>query len=210
LNLHERRTVMKAFSHFLAVLFALALLAATGFGAYLGLEILTATFSSLSPWVQLAALCSAVLLLAASWVASALRQSGRDRLAVSLREEKAATYRLFADLWQRRLQPSGAPDQPWPAALAADLRSLDALLVLCGSAALIEAHARLHALDRQHGPAHAGLQPALVRALVQMRSELQAEPLSEAALHGLLWPATAQQPSRAEPDGALPAGLPVS
>ncbi len=201
---------MKAFSHFLAVLFALALLAAIGFGAYLGLEFLTATFSGLSTWVQLAALCSAVLLFAASWVAGALRQSGRDRLAVPLRAEKAATYRLFADLWQRRLQQSGAPGEPSPAALAADLRSLGALLALCGSAALIEAHARLHALDRQHGPAHAGLRPALVQALVQMRSELQAEPLSEAALQRLLWPTTAEQPSPAGPDGALPAGLLVS
>jgi hypothetical protein len=202
---------MKAFSHFLAVLFALALLAATGFGAYLGLEVLTATFSGLSTWVQLATLGSAVLLLAATWVSSAMRQSGRDRLAVPLREEKAATYRLFADVWQRRLQQSGASEEAWPAPLAADLRSLDALLALCGSATLVEAQSGLRALDRLHGPAHAGLRPALAQALVQMRSELQAEPLSEAALQRLLWPATAEPPSApAEPDGAAPARLTVS
>jgi hypothetical protein len=186
---------MKAISHFLAVLLALALLAATGFGAYLGLEFLTAAFAGAAMWVQLVALASAVALLVAAWVASALRQLGRDRLAVPLREEKAATYRLFADLWQRRLQQRGAAGEPWPAAWTAELRSLETLLALCGSAALVDAHTRLLALAGPDAAGREALGPVLGDALQLIRKELGAEPLAGAALQAMLDPHAVQPPA---------------
>lgn len=198
---------MKALSHFLALLIALAVLAGAGFAAYLGVEYLGNTFSGFSPWVQITALACAVVLLAASWVSSALRRNARDQLAVPLREAKVAAYRLMAHVWQWRLQH---PAEPWSAEMAAERDALESMLPVCASAALIESHGRLRMLDREQGSAAPALRAALVEALVQMRRELDAEPLSEAVLQRIV-PGSAPATGAAsvqELDAAAPVASP--
>jgi hypothetical protein len=154
---------------------AFALLAALGYAVWLGLQQLAALYAGLEAQVAaVTAIAVAALLLSAFWIASAIRRVGRDRLAVPLREEKAATYRLFVDCWQQRLGARTAS-----AELDAAMASLGRLLALCGSAALVEKHAQLQAGE---GDAWT----VFTEALQQIRRELDADPLTGTALQAVL------------------------
>ena len=177
----------KAISQLLGLLLALGLLAAIGFAAWLVLEQLVAVFAALDAQVaRVTAIACGVVLIAAGIIAAALRRAGRDRLAVPLREEKAATYRLFVDCWQQRL--SGPPTP----ALDEGMQSLDRLLVLCGSTAVSGAHLTLRGLLHQPGLGRADWLPVLSAALLQIRSELSADRIAADDLEALLVPPAAE------------------
>jgi hypothetical protein len=173
---------MKTLTQLTSTLGALVLLAALAYGAYLGLQHLALLYAGLEAQVAgVTAIAVVALLLAAWWVSTAVRRAGRDRLAVPLREEKAATYRLFIDCWQQRLQQ----EQP-SASLDESMASLDRLLALCGSASVVDTHTRLRALMDEGAHAREASWPVLSDALQQIRKELGAEPLAGTALQAVL------------------------
>lgn len=172
---------MKTLSQFITTLTALAVLAAIAFAAWLGLEQVVAAFAVLDAQVaRVTAIASAVTLLAAFIVAHALRQSGRDRLAVPLREEKAATYRLFVNCWQQRLN---GKDSPAP---EDGLDSLDRMLALFGSEEMVAVHIALRDLLGRPSLAQAAWLPLLGGALLQIRKELRADKVAASALELLI------------------------
>ena len=172
---------MKTLSQFITTLTALAVLAAIAFAAWLGLEQVVAAFAVLGAQVaRVTAIAAAVVLLAAFIVAHALRQSGRDRLAVPLREEKAATYRLFVDCWQQRLNGKVSPT------LEDGLDSLDRMLALFGSEEMVAVHIALRDLLRRPSLAKAAWLPLLGGALLQIRKELRADKVAASALELLI------------------------
>lgn len=192
----------KSISQLLGLLLALGLLATVGWAAWLGLEQLVAVFAALDAQVaRVTAIASVVALLAAGIVASALRQSGRDRLAVPLREEKAATYRLFVDCWQQRLNGEGTP------ALEDGLYSLDRLLALFGSEEMASVHIALRDLLRQPGLAKAEWMPLLGGALLQIRKELKTDKVAASVLESLVASPTEAPVASADP--AMPGALPA-
>lgn len=185
---------MKTLTPLISTVAALAVLAAFGYGVYLGLQQLALLYAGLEAQVaSVTVMAAAALLLAACLVASAVRRVGRDRLAVPLREEKSATYRLFVDCWQQRLL-LGTP----AASVAEALASLDRLLALCGSAAVIDAHTRLRGLAEADAADREAWWPVLAEALQQIRKELGAEPLSGAALQAVLATHAVAAPAQAQ------------
>jgi hypothetical protein len=166
---------MNALTRLTSGLVAVALLASFGYAAYLGLQQFATLYSSLDAQVAaVTAIAAVALLLSAWWIALAIRRVGRDRLAVPLREEKAATYRLFVDCWQRRLHVRGESSE-----LDDAMTSLGRLLALFGSAAVVEKHAQLQAGSGDGWT-------LFTEALQQIRRELDAEPLAGAALQAVL------------------------
>ena len=97
-----------------------------------------------------------------------------------LREEKAATYRLFVDCWQQRLNGESTP------ALEGGLKSLERLLALFGSEEMACAHIALRDLLRRPSLAKAEWLPLLGGALLQIRKELGADKVAASALELLL------------------------
>lgn len=191
----------KSISQVLGVLFAVGLLAAVGWAAWLGLEQIVAVFGALDAQVaRVTAIASVVVLLAALMMANALRQSGRDRLAVPLREEKAATYRLFVDCWQQRLTGKSTP------AIEDGIESLDRLIALFGSEQMASVHMALRDLARLPHPAQAEWMPLLGGALLQIRKELTAEKVSAEVLELLLTRSAPEPVAELEPviPGAAP------
>ena len=171
----------KAITQLLGLLLALGLLAALGYAVWLGLELLVAVFAALDALVaRVTAIASLTLLAAACIVAAALRRTGRDRVSVSLRQEKAATYRLFIDCWQQRMSGASTP------ALEEGLDSLDRLLALCGSASVIGSHVALHQLSQRSAVAQGDWVPVLSAALLQIRKELSADAVASDRLEALL------------------------
>ena len=193
---------MKAFNQLILTLTALALLVGLAVAVWIGIEHIGAAFAALDAQVaRVTAIASAVVLLAACLVASAVRRSGRDRLDVPLREEKAATYRLFVDCWQQRLAGDGTP------ALENGLSSLDRLLALFGSEEMASVHIALRDLVRQPNPAQAEWMPLLGGALLQIRKELKADKVAASVLELLLaWPT--REPVAAA-DTEMPSALPA-
>ena len=192
----------KSMSQFVGLLLALGLPAAIGWAAWLGLEQLVAVFAALDAQVaRVLAIASVVVLGAAGIVATALRRSGRDRLDVPLREEKAATYRLFVDCWQQRLNGEGTP------ALDDALNSLDRLLALFGSEEMVSVHIALRDLSRRPGRAQAEWMQLLGGGLLQIRKELKADKVAASALELLIaLPLVEPVPSA---DTAVPGALPA-
>lgn len=175
----------KAITQLLGLLVALGLLAGIGLAAWFGLEQLVAVFAALDAQVaRVTAIGSLAVLAAAVIVAAALRRSARDRLAVPLREEKAATYRLFVDCWQQRLSGASTP------ALEEGLDALDRLLALCGSAPVIGSHVALRRLVQRQGLNQVAWLPLLSGALLQIRKELSADAMTADDLEALLAPST--------------------
>lgn len=166
---------MNALTRFTSGLAAVALLGGLGYAGYLGLQQLATLYSGLEPQVAaVTAIAAVALLLSAWWLAAAIRRVGRDRLAVPQREEKAATYRLFAECWQRRLRGLGDA-----AELDDAMASLGRLLALYGSEAVVDKHVQLQAGERDAWT-------LFTEALQQIRRELDAEPLTAAALEAVL------------------------
>lgn len=166
---------MNALTRFTSGLVAIALLAGLGYAGYLGLQQLATLYTGLEPQVAaVTAIAAVALLLSAWWIAAAIRRVGRDRLAVPLREEKAATYRLFVDCWQQRLGSRVGSAQ-----LDEATASLGRLLALFGSAEVVEKHAQLLG-----GSGDAWT--LFAEALQQIRRELDADPLTGSALQAVL------------------------
>ncbi|MFS8979365.1 hypothetical protein PO002_33610 [Cupriavidus necator] len=191
----------KALGSLLVLAVALGLLAALGFGAWLGLQFLITVVAAWDPPTRSLAIGVAAGVPAVLWVAHAVRQAGRDRVAVPHREEKAAAYRLFAECWSVHLRQLASP----PPALREAETSLEVMLALCASAAMIESHTMLRELSARPDARADALRPLLAGALKTARKELGAEDIDSGAIDALLWPGGGDAA-----DEEVPESLPAS
>lgn len=150
---------MNVFGKTFGLLLGLALMAALAAAAWLALEYVGSIFASLDAQVaRVTAIGAAIAILAAMIVAAAIRDAGRRAKAAQVRAEKESVYRLFVDCWGD--------------AAADKLQSLDRLLALHGSAAVIKAHLALREIAREKGPRHADAVAQLGKALIEIRKDL--------------------------------------
>lgn len=156
---------MNTFEKAFGLLVALALLAALGAAAYLAFEFVVSQFAGLDAQVaRVTAIGSTVALLAAMLIASGVRDAGRRSKASQIREQKAATYRLFVDCWIDSIRRGAATHEDMPA--------LDRLLALYGGAAVVRSHALLRTMAQDKGAGHADVRARFGKALEEVRRDL--------------------------------------
>jgi hypothetical protein len=174
--------IMKLIGSIVAVLFSLALLGAMGFGAYLALQYILARFADLQPQVATVTGIACVVALTAAWmIAAGIRAASRQSKATALGEEKAATYRLFVEFWEKLLRQGRGRTDRLPADLSENLQVLDRLLALYGGTAVIKAHTALRVLEREKGALHPDVRAGLGEALVAIRRDLGTDTPRDAA-----------------------------
>jgi hypothetical protein len=151
---------MNVFGKTFGLLLGLALIAALGWAAYLGLEYVGALFATLDAQVaKVTAIGSGVVLAAAAIVASAVRKGGAKSEGARVREHKLGVYQFFVECWQDQAAPH-------------KLQALDRLLALHGGAPVIKAHMALRAIAREKGVRHPDTLSHLGSALLEIRKEL--------------------------------------
>jgi hypothetical protein len=152
---------MSIYSKFFGLLLGLALVAALGWAAYFGFEIVVSLFAGLDAQVgKVTAIGSLVVLAAAAIVAAAVRKGGAKNQGVQVREQKIGVYQYFVECWQ---DPATPPHKHL---------TLDRLLGLYGSGAVIKAHMALRATAREKGAAHPDTSAQLGNALLEIRRDL--------------------------------------
>ena len=167
---------MGVLSKAIAVLLVVALLVALGWGGYRGVMFVVGLFASLDfQSARITAIASLVALLAANMVARAIRKAGRQNRATLPVEEKAKTYRLLVDLWQGLLRQGRGVDDRSRAQSSEELRSLERMLALYGSARVIKAHITLRALERDSGAHSPDVRLQFAKAIVEIRKDLGSE-----------------------------------
>jgi hypothetical protein len=152
---------MSIYSKFFGLLLGLALIAILGWAAWLGLEYVGALLATLDAQVaKVTAIGSAVVLIAAAIIASALRKGGARGQAVRVQEQKLGAYQLFVECWQ---DGGVVPHK---------LLALDRLFALYGGARVLKAHAALRAIAREKGARHPDTMAQLGSVLLEIRKEL--------------------------------------
>lgn len=186
-------STMNIFGNALAALIVLALLGALGASGYFAFDLVVGLFASLeSQAARITACASTVALLAAIIIASSIRQAGRQIRANRLSAEKGATYRLFIELWENLLNQGKESADRGSTELSKELRTLDLLLSLYGSPAVIKGHTTLRMLEQERGARNEDLRAPFARALVEIRKDLGSDTHGLAAeeLRQLLLPAS--------------------
>lgn len=164
---------MKVLSQMLAVFFTLALLGALGVGGYFAIEYIVSLFGSLDVQVaRVTSIASAVALLAALIIASNIRQLGRQNKVNQLQPEKAATYKLFLDLWVALLQQRSSLEDRSAPELSEALDHLDHLLALFGGSYVIKAHTALRTSVREDTTQQSEIRSQFINAVIAVRKDL--------------------------------------
>ena len=155
------------------VVLGLTLGGALMFGGYAAIEFIVALFASLdAQTARVTAIASAVVLLAAAIIASAIRAASRTGKAMQIRDQKWATYQLFVDYWDGVLATGRAPAVRGSDDATEKSRTLDRLLALYGGAAVIKAHDALRAARDEKGARHADVAAQFGKALLEIRKDL--------------------------------------
>jgi hypothetical protein len=172
---------MKTAGRLAALTILVALLAAAGAGIVFAWRFAAALVSSLDSKAATAAAIAGVAVLVAAWIVGrASRTAIRRRETMILKEEKTATYQLFLDCWQTAMGQD-LPN-PFPSSdLAEKRRILDRLLLLYGSAAVIQAHVDLREVERQQGTRDVHACALLGKALLAVRRDLGADASTDVA-----------------------------
>lgn len=189
---------MNIFGQTISVLFALTLLGALGIGGYFAIDYIIALFSSMDTQVaRVTAVASVVVLLAATLIASTIRQSGKQSRANPLHADKVSTYRLFVDTWTNLLHEGQGT-----IALSEALQALDQPLALHGSPAVIHAHNALRAWVAENGTQDPEAKTRFAKALLEVRKDIGSDTngLTAEALSRLVLPDPGQP-------GVIVAGL---
>ena len=164
---------MNIFGNALAALIVFALLGALGAGGYFAFDFVVGLFAGLeSQAVKVTVIASAVALLAAMIVASSIRRAAEQIKVSRLSEEKGTTYRLFCELWENLLSQGGKLEDSGSADWSKELATLDLLLSLYGSAAVIKAHTNLCTGPHERGAKVHDLRAHFAQALVEVRKDL--------------------------------------
>lgn len=152
---------MNIFSKTFGLLLGLALMAALGWAAYLGIDYVASLVAALDAQVaRVTAIGSLVVLAAAALIASAIRRGAAKTGGAQIHEHKIGAYQFFIECWQ---DPATPPHK---------LQALDRLVALYGGAAVIRAHAELRALAREKGARHPDVAARLGKALLELRKDL--------------------------------------
>lgn len=167
---------MDIFGKTLAVIVGLALLGAIGFGIYLAFHTIVALFAALDPEVAtVTGIACLVAIAAAWWIARGLRTAVSQSKAMTLRDERTASYQLFFDYWESVLRQGRAPMHPPAAELADKLKVLERLLALYGGAAVVKAHTALRDVEREKGALHPDVQTRFGEALLAIRKDVSSD-----------------------------------
>ena len=178
----KQEQIMKLIGKTVAVVVGVALLGAIGFGAFLGIRYLSDAFAGLDPQVASVTAIASVVALTSAWViARGVRAASKSSQALALRDEKAATYQLFVDVWENLIQqPRGRGDR-LPAELSDKLDLLERLLALYGATAVVERQTALRGLERSKGAQHPDVLAQIGEALVAIRKDLGSDTPRNAA-----------------------------
>ena len=164
---------MKLIGQLVAVVFGLALVAALAFGAWLTFRGIGALFAGLDPQVAtVTGIVCLIALLAAWMIARSIGAASRRSKATALREDKAATYQLFVDLWANLVRQGRARMDQLPADLSEKLQVLERVLALYGGTAVIKAHTALRRVAHEKGVQQPEVRAGLAQALVAIRQDL--------------------------------------
>lgn len=136
-------------------------------------------------------------IVAVLMVMQSVRWSRRRASADQVREVRRPVYESVAMAWQGALRGAGAQSGDWSALLPRDLASLEDLLALRASPAILQDYQHLREMAYGRGHNIAQIQQQLTRLVLRMRRELDVSgllSLEEAALK----PFVAGQEARAE------------
>jgi hypothetical protein len=184
---------MNVFGTALAALIVLGLLGPLGAGGYFAFDFVVGLLASLESLAErLTVIATAIGLMAAIIVAGSIRHAAGQIKASRLDAEKGATYRLFVELWQNYLRQQNGSEGPVSTEWSEDLATLDLLLSLYGSAAVIKTHAKLRAQAQERGFQVEDLRLRFVQALVEIRKDFGSDTPRNATgeLEKLLFPVT--------------------
>jgi len=198
---------MQIFTTTIGILFALALLGVMGVGAYWAVAWIAGLFASLDPEIAaVTGILSVIALLAAMIVAGGSGRAARQALAGQAQAEKATTYGLMLDLWERLIREGSPPAGADADAAAQAMRSLDLRLGLHGSAAVLEAHHRLRDLQAAGRLGTDDAKTALASTLFEIRRELGSGTtgLHRDDLHRALFPNADGQETSSVPEMEAP------
>ena len=113
---------------------------------------------------------SGTLLLAALVISLSIRRASRRAAAARAMVERTATYHVFVELWEQILRgPAGTPIDP---DAAAEMRALDRLVLMYGSAGIVRAQARLRQSTRIGASRPGTSRAQFIQALMHIRREL--------------------------------------
>jgi hypothetical protein len=159
---------MKILGNIVGTLLALALIATLGFGGYLSAKRYVTLFARLDFTVALVtATAVVVVFLATMIIAGSIRQAGATAREAQFRVGKAETYNLFIGVWGEILRP-GQPTEA-RAEFSSQMRELNRLLTLHGSAPVLKAHRAMPSLNLPEARAQFG------DALLAIRKDLGLE-----------------------------------
>ena len=179
---------MKLIQNTIALITAIAVLAGLGIVvAVTGRAFVTRAAALRGDVANATFVVSAVVLASAWLIARAVAAASRRTRATVLREEQAATYQLLVDYWVNRVERPAPHSAAQTAELEGKLQTLERLLAMYGSAAVIAAHTRLREREWHDSDARA----AVGDLLVAVRKDLGTETPHNmaAAIERLLLPA---------------------
>lgn len=164
---------MNIFGQTISVLIGLSLLGALGIGGYFVIEYIVALFFSMDIQVaKVTAITSVVVLLAATFIASSIRQASKQNNANQFHANKAETYKLFVDTWSKLLQERTGSVKQNARVLFETLQALEQSLALYGSPAVIKAHTALRVLVADSGTQNPEIMRQFSKALQEVRKDL--------------------------------------
>ena len=160
---------MKFISRALATVFSLLVLAAIGIGGYASVQRAIVFFAGIDlHFPRGTVVTSAAALLTALIVARSIRLASTQGKVNQLQCEKAETYRRFVEFYAGNVQGRGAYGGGING-LSGDVHTLERLLALYGSPAVIRAHTALRAAGLDAGP---DARAQFGKALIAIRKDL--------------------------------------
>ncbi len=186
---------MNIFGQTVSAIFALALLAALGMGGYFAFEYIAALFLSMDAQVaRITVVASVVVLLAATIIASSIRQTGKQNMASEIHADRAAVYKQFIEAWALLLGERSRSEKQSVIPFTESWQSLDLPLALYGSPAVIKAHIALRDLVTRSGSLNSDIRKQFAKALMAVRKDIGSDTngITPEELTGLLLSDTVQ------------------
>lgn len=164
--------MMNAISTILGIVFGLTLLAVLAAWGYLAFNEGLDLFGTLEPQVAtITAIASMVVVLCATIIASGFKWMGRKKSEVAVRTERANLYENIMLIWGEKLMVGTRTLEP---SLEEELRKLERLLTLRGSATVLKAYLALQRQANQVGLHSPELASSMAQLILDMRRDLGA------------------------------------
>jgi len=164
--------MMNAITNIFGILFGLALLAVLAAWGYLAFNWGLDRFGTLAPQVAtITAIASMVVVLCAAIVASGFKWMGSKKEEVAVRAERANLYENILLMWGEKLTVGR---KTLESSQEEELRKLERLLTLRGSAAVLKAYLALQRQTNQGGLRSPELTSFVAQLILDMRRDLGA------------------------------------